>query len=83
MQVLSVGFEEIQGFRMGPRGVQAAFLALGQHVGIDVGDSDGGVWRVIDVVRVIEDAEGDVAGATGDVEALPACARRSAGGCGG
>lgn len=70
--VLGVGFDEGQ-----PRGVvvgcvDGALAAFGQHVGVDVADGDAGLEVVVDVCRVVEHAEGDVAGPAGDVEDVPA-----------
>lgn len=52
-------------------GRERALAALGQHVGIDVGDGNGGGGGVVDFVAVLEQPESDVAGAAGDVEHFP------------
>ena len=67
-----VGLQEFQtgGARVG--GLQGALLALGEHVGVDVGDGDAGMHIVVDGGSVVQHAEGNVACAAGDVEDIPA-----------
>ena len=51
--------------------VQTALSTLVEHVRVDVGDGDVRLRIALDVGRVVEDAEGDVARAAGDVEYCP------------
>jgi hypothetical protein len=67
-EVLGVRQEEVQGGGVGPRGGEGALLAFAEHGGVYVADGAGGVGRVVDRVRVVQEAEGDVAGAAGYVE---------------
>jgi hypothetical protein len=72
VQLLSVGLYEPQPGTPCVGCLQAALLALGQHLRVDVCDGDVGVCVVVDVRGVVEHAEGDVARAAGDVEDVPA-----------
>jgi hypothetical protein len=72
VQLLSVGLDEPQPGTPCVGCLEAALLALGQHLRVDVCDGDVGVGVVVDVRGVVEHAEGDVARAAGDVEDVPA-----------
>jgi len=67
-EVLCVGLEPGEGGLLRGGEGEGALLADGEHGGVDVGDgdADGGVG--VGVVRVVEEAEGDVACAAGYVE---------------
>lgn len=68
-EVLGVGLEEAQcGLLGGGEGEACALLADGEHGWVDVGDGHAYVGVGVDGVGVGEVAEGDVAGAAGDVE---------------
>lgn len=70
-QLLGIRNQPVQVLGGSIWGLKTALPALGQHVWVDVGDGDAGVWGVIDVVCVVEHAERDVTGAAGDVEDVP------------
>jgi len=53
---------------VGPGGGEGAFLAFGEHGGVDVADGDGCRGGIVDCVGVVQEAEGDVAGAACYVE---------------
>lgn len=79
-ELLCIRDEEIQVRRVCIRCLKRALAALSKHVGVDIRDSDAGVGGVVDVVGVVEHAEGDVTGAAGDVEDVPALRGGGAGG---
>lgn len=68
-EVLCVGLEEGQGGLLGGGELLGGALAAdGEHGGVDVGDGDAHVGVGVDNVRVVQVAEGNVAGAAGNVE---------------
>lgn len=69
-QVLGVREQEGERGAVRPGGGEGAPLAFAQHGGVDVGDCDGRGGRGVDGVGVVEEAEGDVAGAAGYIEEL-------------
>ena len=79
-EVFGVCQQEGQGGGVGPGGGEGAFFAFGEHGGVDVGDGDGCGGGGVDGVRVVEEAEGDVAGAAGYVEDFVARGRPWGGG---
>lgn len=70
--MFGIGYEPGETGRIGVGGLQGAFLSFSEHGGIDVGDGDGGLRRVVDVCGVVEEPEGNVPRAAGDVEHGPA-----------
>ena len=67
-QVLGVGLDEAEGGLLGGGERLGALLADRQHGRVDVADGDAHVRVAVDDVCCVEHAEGDVAGAAGDVE---------------
>ena len=81
-QFLSICYQPVQVLGASIWCFKTAFPALGQHIWIDVGDCDAGVWGVVDVVSVVEHAESNVAGTTGNIEDVPSLCWCWAGGMG-
>lgn len=76
VEVLGIGFYEVQARGSCVWCLEGALLAFCKHVWVDVGDCDFGVGVVVDGRGVIEHAEGDVTGSAGDIEDVPALLRR-------
>lgn len=81
VQILGVGLDKVQPRRVVrvTRG-EAALAALGEHLGVDVGDGDARQVVAVDGGGVVEHAEGDVACAARHVEDVPAGLGRGGGG---
>lgn len=63
-------------------GLQTAFSAFFQHLGVDVGDCYAALRGVVDLCAVVEESEGDVAGTACYVEHFPASGLGTRGGGG-
>ena len=68
VQVFGVCQEKGERGAIGPGGFEGAFATLGEHGGVDVADGAGCRGGAVDGVCVVQEAEGDVAGAAGYVE---------------
>ena len=72
VQILRIRLYKVQSSGTVIVGQSCTLATLGEHIRIDVGDCNVCVWVVVYICRVVEDAEGDVAGAACDVEDFPA-----------